>query len=227
MTDKKNIYISKKEKIKLLVISYVPEIAMKNNMIIIADKVAKSFMDTGKKYNCEFDLVKISKIDRNQVISSLKNIAKYLESPNRKAIVYYFGHGDQIRDGNGDEPDRKDEIWRTQNIVDDVITSIFANINIKSYLFLFSDSCSSGSMIDNNNKKNWATISSSNDIQDSLAMSDGGVFTVYGLIPALSQLQIITPKTIHDYILKAIDIPSQTSILRSGQQGVVNIGLFD
>lgn len=227
MTEEKYTNIPKSEKIKLLVISYVPEIAIGNNMKVIADEVAKAFMDAGQKYNRDFDLTIIYKIDRNQVIKSLKDIAKYLESPDRKAIVYYFGHGNQIRDMNGDEPDGRDEIWQTQNIVDDEITLVFSNINITSYLFLFSDSCSSGSMIDDNNKQNWATISSSNDVQDSLAMTDGGVFTMYGLIPALDQLKIITPKTVHDYIAKTIDIPTQTSILRTGRSNVENIGLFD
>ena len=63
------------------------------------------------------------------------------------------------------------------------------------------------------NKKDWVTISSANDRQDSLATSDGGVFTLWGLIPALETINNCTPREIHKYIKKNVQIQSQTSLL--------------
>lgn len=216
------------DNIKLLIICYVPEIVKGDNMNVLAQHIESAFVNAGNKINNKitFDVIKITKVDRNLVLNDLKQIAEYLEQPNNKAIVYYFGHGDQIRDMNGDEEDHKDEIWKTQNIIDDEITEIFKNINEKSYLFMFSDACSSGSMIDDNNKRNWITISATNDVQDALAEDDGGVFTLYGLIPALNNLQVHSPKNIHDYIKSAIDIDSQTTILRTGKKGIENVNMF-
>tara|TARA_Y100000389_G_scaffold190034_1_gene214464 strand:- start:421 stop:1065 length:645 start_codon:yes stop_codon:yes gene_type:complete len=211
--------------IKLLIICYVPEFSkyMKN----LTNNIENEFNLCAKKNNCSISVTKIYQRNRNLVLNSLKNLALYLNEPNSKAIIYYYGHGDQIRDRSGDEKDGKDEIWQTQGILDDEISKIFKDINNSSTLYLFSDSCSSGSMIDKKyNKKNWVTISSSNDRQDSLATSDGGVFTIWGLIPALKNLKSVTPKNIHDYIKKNIQIKSQTSLLHYNFDETINKKIF-
>ena len=199
---------------KILIICYVPEIVHCNNesMKNISNKVEYALKKASK--TTTLDVVKILERNHNLVIKKLKDISLDLSNPNKKAIIYYYGHGDQIRDVSGDEKDGKDEIWQTQGIIDDEISKIFANIHDTSTLYLFSDSCSSGSMIDEYyNKKNWVTISSANDRQDSLATSDGGVFTLWGLIPALESIDNCTPRKIHDYIKKNVQIGSQTSLL--------------
>lgn len=199
---------------KLLIICYVPEIACRNNQSMkdISTKVEEAFLKASNSVT--LDVVKILETNRGLVIKNLKEIAQELTNPNKKAIVYYYGHGDQITDTSGDEKDGKDEIWQTQGIIDDEISKIFANIHDTSTLYLFSDSCSSGSMIDEYyNKKDWVTISSANDRQDSLATSDGGVFTLWGLIPALETIKNCTPREIHKYIKKNVQIQSQTSLL--------------
>ena len=199
---------------KLLIICYVPEIACRNNQSMkdISTKVEEAFLKASNSVT--LDVVKILETNRGLVIKNLKEIAQELTNPNKKAIVYYYGHGDQITDTSGDEKDGKDEIWQTQGIIDDEISKIFANIHDTSTLYLFSDSCSSGSMIDEYyNKKDWVTISSANDRQDSLATSDGGVFTLWGLIPALETINNCTPREIHKYIKKNVQIQSQTSLL--------------
>lgn len=214
---------------KLLIICYVPEIACRNNnaMKNISDNVEKAFKK-GCKDNCIIETTKILQRNKVLVIKNLNNISTYLRDPNKKAIVYYYGHGDQIRDRSGDEKDGKDEIWQTQNIIDDEISKIFSNIHDSSKLYLFSDSCSSGSMIDEYyNKKDWVTISSSNDRQDSLATSDGGVFTLWGLIPALETLDKCTPRNIHNYITTNVQIPSQKSLLHYINDKTLDIDIFE
>tara|TARA_B110000908_G_C10224755_1_gene437325 strand:+ start:1165 stop:1806 length:642 start_codon:yes stop_codon:yes gene_type:complete len=212
---------------KLLIICYVPEIACKNNdsMKYISTKVEEAFL---KASNSPLDTVKILEINRSLVIENLKEIAQDLSNPNKKAIIYYYGHGDQIRDRSGDEKDGKDEIWQTQRIIDDEISKIFANIHDSSTLYLFSDSCSSGSMIDEYyNKKDWVTLSSANDRQDSLATSDGGVFTLWGLIPALENVKECTPNNIHNYIKNNVQIQSQTSLIHYINKKTIYEPIFD
>lgn len=215
---------------KLLIISYVPEIACRNRdaMKTIATDVENAFKNASKNKKCVLDVTKILERNKNLVISNLKEIAEYLKTPNKKAIVYYYGHGDQVRDRSGDEKDGKDEIWKTQNILDDELSKIFSEIDDSSRLYIFSDSCSSGSMIDTYyNKKDWVTISSANDRQDSLATSDGGVFTLWGLIPALNNLDMCTPRKIHDYIKKNVQISSQTSLLHFIHDKTVDRDIFE
>ena len=212
---------------KILIICYVPEIAYRNkqSMENISTKVEEAF----KKASTPkvLDIVKILERNRSLVIKNLKEIAQDLHKPNKKAIIYYYGHGDQIRDNSGDEKDGKDEIWQTQGIIDDEISKIFDNIHDSSTVYLFSDSCSSGSMIDEYyNKKDWVTISSANDRQDSLATSDGGVFTLWGLIPALETIKECTPRKIHDYIKKNVQIQSQTSLLHYIKEETVDKSIF-
>ena len=213
---------------KLLIVCYVPEIASrnKNAMKTIANDVENAFKKASKE-RCKIETVKILQRNKRLVIKNLESISNYLETPNKKAIVYYYGHGDQVRDRSGDEKDGKDEIWQTQNILDDEISKIFSSIHDSSKLYLFSDSCSSGSMIDKYyNKKDWVTISSSNDRQDSLATSDGGVFTLWGLIPALNTLDKCTPRNIHNYITKNVQIHSQKSLLHYNQSDTINKDIF-
>jgi hypothetical protein len=191
----------------------------------ISTKVEKAFIKASKNY--KLDTVKILEKNRSLVIKNLKEIAKELSKPNKKAIVYYYGHGDQIIDTSGDEKDGKDEIWQTQGIIDDEISLIFKDIHNSSTLYLFSDSCSSGSMIDEYyNKKDWVTISSCNDKQDSLATSDGGVFTLWGLIPALETIKQCTPQQIHNYVKNNIQINSQKSLLHFINKDTLNKPIF-
>lgn len=204
---------------KILIIAYIPEI-LKINIIKMVNELENALSCLLKNNDHTFEIIKITDINKKLIIEEMKNIASFLELSNNKAIIYYFGHGNQIRDVNGDELDGKDEIWSTQNILDDEISYIFENINVNSRLYLISDSCSSGSMIDNKiNNKNWVSISSSNDIQDSLTSSEGGVFTCWGLIPCLKDSLLnlninnkifLSPNDIHKYILNNINIKSQT-----------------
>ena len=75
-------------------------------------------------------------------------------------------------------------------------------------------------------QSNWVTISSSNDIQDSLATVDGGVFTLWGLIPAIENINGITPVSLHNWVRDNIDIPSQTSLLHYGNEEIINEEMF-
>ena len=83
---------------KLLIICYVPEIACRNNQSMkdISTKVEEAFLKASNSVT--LDVVKILETNRGLVIKNLKEIAQELTNPNKKAIVYYYGHGDQITD---------------------------------------------------------------------------------------------------------------------------------
>lgn len=95
---------------------------------------------------------------------SLKNIKRHLEYLVKKSklsqvkhlIVYYSGHGLQVRDQSGDEPDRKDEAivptdYRSSGFMtDDYIRENFWNKvdeSTKQITAIF-DCCNSGSVLD-------------------------------------------------------------------------------
>jgi hypothetical protein len=224
---------NQKRNIKMLIIAYVPEIARvdSNAMGRIAETVENAFGASAKLYGSKIDCTKIVSVNHALVIKELKNMADFLSNKNNKGIIYYYGHGDQVIDKSGKEEDGYDEIWTTQKIKDDEISEIFNIIDDESYLFLFSDSCSSGSMIDRySNTKNWVTISSSNDKQDSLATSDGGVFTLFGLIPGLNEMNKThshTPKSIHNYVVSNIQLGTQDSLLHYGNDTIGDINIFN
>jgi hypothetical protein len=110
----------------LFVICYVPEFGSKQCKTI-SDTDVKTFVEVGDRRGSKVELIGlIDYADHIGTLNGLKSVASYLASPNRKGIVYYYGHDDQIRYLNGDEKNDGngqdagyDEIWRTQNIVDD------------------------------------------------------------------------------------------------------------
>lgn len=214
--------------IYILIICYVPEIAKNNNMKYLSDSIYLAFKNIIVKNNKTLEKIDIiTCVSRNKCINGLKKMANHLCNPENKGIVYYFGHGDQVRDRNGDEPDGMDEKWVTQNILDDELSLIFNSIHNKSVLYLFSDSCSSGSMIDKKlNNKNWITFSSCNDRQDSLTTSEGGVFTLWGILPALELFTNPTPRELHKFITSSLCINTQSPLLHAGNNILLDKKMF-
>lgn len=66
-----------------------------------------------------------------------------------QVVVTYSGHGTQVPDRNGDEPDHMDEAIvpiDLSTIIDDVVLSILLKLDPGAQGFLFSDSCFSGTI---------------------------------------------------------------------------------
>jgi hypothetical protein len=186
-----------------------------------------------KEYSDLKEVIELYKrqITRDNVIYGLDKIARFLEEPGNVGFIYYFGHGDQIRDTDRDESDGKDEIWKLcggSHIVDDEISRIFRKLHNKSKLILFSDSCSSGTMMDRSiNNRNWVSFTSCRDHQDSLSSVEGGVCTLWGYMPALKQAnKDSTPQKVYNHIKENIQIPTQHPQLNSGNSLVLKYGLF-
>ena len=140
-------------------------------------------------------------VSKARILPELKRLAEYAAGgPGRRAIVFYTGHGDQMADRSGDEADGRDEFWRVPSgppVIDDDISRVFASTptHPESLVLLISDSCSSGTMIDRAlmpAKSAWATIAACRDSESALSTSDGGAFTLFGLIPALQNPNVKT-----------------------------------
>jgi metacaspase-1 len=64
-------------------------------------------------------------------------------------FISYSGHGGQVPDTNGDEPDAEDETWvlYDRELVDDELYSMWAQFQPGVRIFVLSDSCHSGSVV--------------------------------------------------------------------------------
>jgi metacaspase-1 len=81
------------------------------------------------------------------VIKAISNAAQALETGDILFLTY-SGHGGQVPDGNGDEPDGKDETWvlYDRQLVDDELYALWSKFNAGVRIFVLSDSCHSGSV---------------------------------------------------------------------------------
>jgi hypothetical protein len=168
-----------------------------------------------KKCHVQEHILFGNEVNYSNVKKELHQCAEYLKEPNRKAIVFYHGHGDQTPDKNGDEDDGMDEYWKLMGggrMLDDEISAIFNDISDDSYLILINDNCSSGTMIDKKlNDRPWVCLSSCQDPESALASRDGGIFTNYGLLPGLETSK--TMRELYSYITRNIDISTQHPML--------------
>ena len=66
-------------------------------------------------------------------------------------VVSYSGHGGQVPDLNGDEPDKLDETWALFDgqIIDDELADLWSHFTEGVRIVVYSDSCHSGSVIKN------------------------------------------------------------------------------
>lgn len=114
---------------------------------------AKSDIDNIKYMlgKSEFDDKKISVLfteqaTRQRVLDSLKSIAEKAKNKNDLIIFYFTGHGDRLKDVNGDEADGKDEVLVCYDelLLDDDLNRIWVTINPKVRILMMVDACHSG-----------------------------------------------------------------------------------
>jgi hypothetical protein len=214
---------------RVLLICHVPEMAATMGATASAVREAFDAACRAHGHTPHFDV--ITRRDHDACVRALGAVADHLALPNARAVVYYYGHGDQVRDTSGDEADGMDEAWTTQGILDDELSAIFSRIHDSSRLYLFSDSCSSGSMVDaSTNGRPWVAIGSARDTQDSLATSEGGAFTVWGLIPALAEAArasgSTTPRQLVERIRAGLVLDTQTCTLTAGNTRIADEPMF-
>ena len=100
----------------------------------------------GKGYGTQLLLTKDA--TAANVTQALTNAAHKLDNGDI-LFVSYSGHGGQVPDTNGDEPDGKDETWvlYDRQLVDDELYAMWAMFRPGVRIFVLSDSCHSGSVL--------------------------------------------------------------------------------
>jgi metacaspase-1 len=100
---------------------------------------------TGKGMKATVLLTK--KATRAKTLAAMRAAAKALK-PGDFFFLTYSGHGGQVPDANGDEPDRKDETWCLYDgqLVDDELYFELSRFAGGVRILVLSDSCHSGSV---------------------------------------------------------------------------------
>lgn len=88
------------------------------------------------------------------IVNALEILAKMTINNNyNEAIIYYSGHGNQIRDNNNEEIDKMDEVlvpddYTNGLIRDDTIYQILKRFSNRTHTLCIFDSCNSGTICD-------------------------------------------------------------------------------
>ena len=87
------------------------------------------------------------KATRANLLAGLRGAAKVLKSGDF-FLLTYSGHGGQVPDANGDEPDGKDETWCLYDgqLLDDELYFELSKFAVGVRILVLSDSCHSGSV---------------------------------------------------------------------------------
>lgn len=82
------------------------------------------------------------------VTSAISTSAGMLEAGDI-VVVTFSGHGGQVPDVSGDEPDRQDETWALwdRELIDDELNALWGSFKEGVRILLFSDSCHSGTVV--------------------------------------------------------------------------------
>jgi hypothetical protein len=87
------------------------------------------------------------KATRSKVLAAMRSAAKALKKGDLFFLTY-SGHGGQVRDSNGDEPDKQDETWCLYDgqLIDDELYFELSRFADGVRILVLSDSCHSGSV---------------------------------------------------------------------------------
>ena len=87
------------------------------------------------------------KATRGNVLAGLRAAAKGLKGGDL-FVLSYSGHGGQVRDASGDEPDKKDETWCLYDgqLIDDELYIELQQFKAGVRILVLSDSCHSGTV---------------------------------------------------------------------------------
>ncbi|MGE4586402.1 MAG: caspase family protein [Mangrovibacterium sp.] len=86
--------------------------------------------------------------NRNELIGAVKQAAAELQ-PGDIFLLSYSGHGGQLPDLNGEEPDGQDETWCLFDgeLLDDELNELWGGFREKVRILVISDSCHSGTIV--------------------------------------------------------------------------------
>ena len=109
---------------------------------------AKDMADIAQSKGFKVTTLLTKDATRGAVLNAISDIAKALKSGDIFMLTY-SGHGGQLPDLNGDDPDGKDETWCLfdSQLVDDEIYAALGSFSSGVRVFALSDSCHSGSVL--------------------------------------------------------------------------------
>lgn len=88
------------------------------------------------------------KATAERILAAIEGAAQQL-GPGDVYFLTYSGHGGQVQDENGEEPDGRDETWAVfdRQLLDDEIFAALTRFEPGVRVFVLSDSCHSGSVL--------------------------------------------------------------------------------
>jgi hypothetical protein len=100
-----------------------------------------------KSQGMKHTLLRTKQATRAKVLAALRNAARTLKNGDFFFLTF-SGHGGQVRDANGDEPDHKDETWCLYDgqLVDDELYVELGRFAGGVRVLVLSDSCHSGTV---------------------------------------------------------------------------------
>jgi hypothetical protein len=219
---------------RILIISAVPQIT-EDARHALAEKVESAWYQAARASTSSCIETSTRLIGASATSSAisleLAALATFLAlSSGRRGLVYYNGHG------NWAGGDRTRSEWDTWNgtVSAAQVTDAFANTAPGSLVLVVSDSCSSGAMIESTRPAarhgRWALLAACSVSEDAFEENDGGVFTVWGLLPTLVSLVSATSKVtlsaLEAGIESRIDIPDSDPLLATGSSELNALPLF-
>lgn len=183
MINNENDFIPTGEKIMLAFLNYNTWNSPLGEPVICDGTIMSLNLSINYNYKCYYCCNTSASIAK-QLIS------KAVSYKCKRCVIYYSGHGSQIKDYNGDENDGYDECWcfgkngKREALIDDEIVEIINNNMKCEKLTCISDSCHSGTIWDvqkirKDLKNRIICISSCNDNECSYQLGDNGIFTTY------------------------------------------------
>lgn len=122
------------------------------------------------------------KYTSSNILAGLIKLGNELKEPGKTGIIYFAGHGTQIRDTNGDEKDGMDEALQTDDhrlVTDDQITQCLAKtVHPTNRVILIADTCHSPSFDTSSSTQNWVSIKAAQDFESALQGGDGSCMSV-------------------------------------------------
>ena len=109
---------------------------------------AQDMAALAKAQNIKPTVLLTKRATRANVVKAVRAAAKKLTSGDI-LFLSYSGHGGQIPDVSGDEPDKKDETWCLYDgeVIDDEVFNELAGFAAGVRVIVLSDSCHSGSVV--------------------------------------------------------------------------------
>ncbi len=108
---------------------------------------AKDMAAVGRAQGMKATVLLTKKATRANLLAGMRSAAKALK-PGDFFLLTYSGHGGQVPDTNGDEPDRQDETWCLYDgqLIDDELYFELSRFKAGVRILMLSDSCHSGTV---------------------------------------------------------------------------------